>query len=148
MRLRFLFTAWQSCVFLTSVPKGHDVNIIDQARQAYAPKTSALRTGKSAEHQLFSEVTNRLKNASGNLPAGFPAFAEAIHANRAVWTHLAAQVADDDNALSEDLRARIFYLAEFTAFHSRKVLKGEAEVGPLIEINTAMMRGLNAQESR
>lgn len=122
------------------------MNIIDQARQAYAPKTSALRTGRSAEHQLFSEVTNRLRTSANHLPRGFPAFAEAIQANRAVWTHLAAQVADDDNELSQDLRARIFYLAEFTTFHSRKVLKGEADIAPLIEINTAMMRGLSPKE--
>ena len=123
------------------------MNIIDQAQQAYAPKTSPLRTGRTAEHQLFSEVTNRLRITGDRLPSGFPAFAEAVHANRAVWTHLAAQVADDDNALSEELRARIFYLAEFTAFHSRKVLKGDADIGPLIEINTAVMRGLNPRES-
>ena len=124
------------------------MNIIDQAQQAYAPKTSVLRTGRSAEHQLFSDVTTQLRTAAQALPSGFPKFAEAIHANRAIWTHLAAQVADDDNVLSEDLRARIFYLAEFTAFHSRKVLKGEADIAPLIEINTAMMRGLSPQEDR
>ena len=121
------------------------MNIAEQAQHAYAPKTSVLRTGRSAEHHLFSEVTSRLKNAASQHTSDFPAFAEAIHANRAVWTHLASQVADDDNALSEDLRARIFYLAEFTSFHSRKVLKGEADAGPLIEINTAMIRGLAAK---
>jgi len=98
------------------------------------------------EHQLFSETTARLKSTSARLPQGFPAFAEAVHANRAVWTHLAAQVAESDNLLSEDLRARIFYLAEFTNFHSHKVLKGEADVAPLIEINIAIMRGLNPLE--
>lgn len=59
---------------------------------------------------------------------------------------MAVQVADDENALTDDLRARIFYLAEFTAFHSTKVLKGEADIAPLLEINTAMMRGLAASE--
>ncbi len=123
------------------------MNIINQAQLAYAPKTSALRTGRSTEHQLFSDVTSRLRATADRLPSEFPAFAEAVHANRAVWTHLATQVADDDNALSEDLRARIFYLAEFTTFHSRKVLKGEADVTPLIEINAAMMRGLSGRET-
>lgn len=122
------------------------MNIIEQAHQAYAPKTSNLRSERSTEHQLFSEVTSRLRKTAKNLRTGFPAFAEALQANRAVWTHLATQVADEDNALSQDLRARIFYLAEFTTFHSRKVLKGEADIAPLIEINTAMMRGLNSQE--
>nr|WP_268821690.1 flagellar biosynthesis regulator FlaF [Octadecabacter dasysiphoniae] len=131
---------------MASVPKGPDVNIIDLAHQAYAPKTSALRSERSTEHQLFSEITAQLRNTASRLPAAFPKFAEAVHANRAVWTHLATQVADGDNALSDDLRARIFYLAEFTAFHSRKVLKGEADITPLIDINTAMMRGLNPKE--
>lgn len=128
------------------VPKGQSVNIIDQAQQAYAPKTSVLRTGRSAEHQLFSEVTIRLRTSAANKTNDFAKFAEALHANRAVWTHLATQVAEAENLLSEDLRARIFYLAEFTAFHSNKVLRGEADIGPLIEINTAMMRGLSSHE--
>lgn len=119
------------------------MNIIDQARQAYAPRKSPLRTGRSVEHQLLSETTMRLRSTAAKLPANFAAFAEAIHANRAVWTHLAAEVADDANGLSEDLRARIFYLAEFTAFHSRKVLKGEADISALVEVNTAVMRGLS-----
>lgn len=121
------------------------MNLIDQARNAYAPKTSALRSGRSMEHQLFSEVTTQLRTTSNRLPMSFPEFAEAVHANRAVWTHFATQVAEDHNALSDDLRARIFYLAEFTSFHSRKVLKGEADIGPLVEINTAIMRGLTAK---
>ncbi|WP_281981059.1 flagellar biosynthesis regulator FlaF [Thalassorhabdomicrobium marinisediminis] len=119
------------------------MNVIEQAQNAYAPKTSALRTDRATEHQLFSEVTIRLRRAADRLPAQFADFAAAVQANRAVWTHLATQVADDDNALSDDLRARIFYLAEFTTFHSRKVLRGEASIDPLIEINTAMMRGLS-----
>lgn len=123
------------------------MNIINQAQLAYAPRNSAIRCDRSTEYQLFSKTTARLRATAARLPKHFPDFAEAVHANRAVWTHLAVQVADADNALSDDLRARIFYLAEFTTFHSRKVLKGEADIAPLIEINTAMMRGLNAQEA-
>lgn len=122
------------------------MNIIAQAQNAYAPKTSALRSGRSAEHQLFCEVTNRLRATSKHLPKGFPDFAEALLANRTIWTHLAVQVADDENALSQDLRAQIFYLSKFTSIHSSKVLKGEADIAPLIDINTAMMRGLSPQE--
>ncbi len=124
------------------------MNIITQAQQAYSPQKSIFRIGKSAEHQLFSDATKKLQVTSSKLPEGFAAFAEAIHANRAIWSHLAAQVADDGNALSKDLRARIFYLSEFTSFHSRKVLRDEATVDPLIEINKAVMRGLSGTEDR
>lgn len=120
------------------------MNVIDQAREGYAPKNSPTRSGRSTEHQLFSETTARLRTAMDRLPQNFSGFAAAIHENRTLWNHLAAQVADDENALSTELRARIFYLAEFTSFHSRKVLRGEADAEALIEINTAVMRGLNS----
>ena len=123
------------------------MNIIEQARQAYAPGASPLRSGRSVEHQLFSETTARLSQASNNRQRDFPAFVEAVHANRAVWLHLASQVAEDENNLPKELRARLFYLAEFTTAHSRKVLSGTAEIQPLIDINTAVMRGLTAQDA-
>ena len=121
------------------------MNVIEQARQAYAPAKSPLRTGRSAELQLFSETTARLRTAATTPLSNFGALAKALHDNRTLWTHLAAEVADDENGLPQDLRARLFYLAEFTSFHSRKVLRGEADVTPLIEVNTAVMRGLNGK---
>ncbi|WP_368185793.1 flagellar biosynthesis regulator FlaF [Aestuariibius sp. HNIBRBA575] len=123
------------------------MNAIFQAQQAYAPKNSPFRTGRSAEVQLFGQITNRLRKASQNLPASFPDLVTALHENRRMWHHFAAEVADDDNALPRDLRARLFYLAEFTDHHSRLALKNEADVSLLIEINTSVMRGLNSQEA-
>ncbi|MFN6978293.1 MAG: flagellar biosynthesis regulator FlaF [Gemmobacter sp.] len=40
------------------------------------------------------------------------------------------------------MRAQLFYLYEFTAAHSRRVLDGTASVEALVDVNTAMMRGL------
>ena len=42
-----------------------------------------------------------------------------------------------------DLRARIRALGAFTQAHTSKVLRDGAPLGPLIEINTAVMRGLS-----
>lgn len=118
------------------------MNVIQQARQAYAPANSPLRTGRSAELQAFSDATAGMRRASGNGPFDMPAIAAALHSNRRLWTLLAAEVADADNALPRALRAQIFYLAEFTMQHSAKVLRGEASIEPLIDINVAVMRGL------
>jgi flagellar biosynthesis activator protein FlaF len=123
------------------------VNVIEQARQAYAPANSPLRTDRSTELQIFSQTTARLRLAAAATPADFARLATALHENRRLWTLMAADVADDDNGLSPDLRAQIFYLAEFTAYHSRKVLKGEATVEALVDINLAIMRGLSGQKS-
>lgn len=118
------------------------MNATQQARQAYGPAHAHLRSGRSAELQIISEVTARLKSAEH---AGFAVLAAAIHDNRRLWSRIAADVAEEGNGLPVRLRAQIFYLAEFTEHHSRRVLRREAEVAPLIDINSAMIRGLGGQ---
>ena len=122
------------------------MNAIYQAKAAYAAVGSPLRTGRSAEYQAFSEIIRRMSAAAAKGPLHFPDLVSAIHDNRALWTILASDVADANNALPQKLRAQIFYLAEFTDLHSRKVLKGKATVQALIDINTAVMRGLSAND--
>jgi flagellar protein FlaF len=124
------------------------VNATAQARQAYGPAQTSFRTGRSAELQVFTMATSRLRAAAENPELNFACLAKAIHENRQLWTRLAADVADADNALPQDIRAQIFYLAEFTAYHSSKVLRGETTAATLIEINTAIMRGLSGQQGR
>jgi flagellar protein FlaF len=119
------------------------VNATDLARQAYASAHSPLRTGRSAEQQVLAMATANLRAAADAAPFDFSRLAQALHLNRQLWTRLAADVADDGNPLPEELRARIFYLAEFTAAHTGRVLRGRAGVDALIEVNLAVMRGLS-----
>jgi len=125
------------------VPKGPVVNATDLARQAYASAHSPMRTGRSAEQQVLSIATANLRAAADASPFDFARLAQALHQNRLLWTRLAADVAEESNPLPEELRARIFYLAEFTAAHSGRVLRGRASVEALIEVNLAVMRGLS-----
>ena len=114
------------------------MNSLQLAQSAYSSGQQApLRTNRGTEYAAFSRVTSRLKASRS-----FNALAAAVHENRQLWTALAADVAGGANALSPELRARIFYLARFTAHHSSKVLRRQADVVPLIEINMAVMRGL------
>lgn len=124
------------------------MNALMQAQQAYAPTKSATRTGRETETQLLQRSIAQLSQAAAELPRSFPQLVAALHQNRRVWTHLAASVADRDNALPPELRARLFYLSEFVDHHSRAVMARKAEVGPLIDINTAVMRGLSQQGAR
>jgi flagellar protein FlaF len=98
------------------------------------------------EAQLIGQVTARLRRAAMNA-ADFPTLVAALHANKQMWDTLAVSVADKDNTLPQALRAQIFYLAEFTTHHSRKIMRGQDTVTPLIEINTAVLRGLNGEGS-
>lgn len=112
------------------------------AKRMYTQTSAPIRTTRGTEYEIVARVTHRLKNAAQQGKANFAALAAAIHDNRQLWTVLATDVADDDNQLPKDLRARIFYLAEFTNHHSRKVLSEGASVRPLLELNMAVMRGL------
>lgn len=114
------------------------------ARSAYSGAATPTRTGRGTEYEVFARVTRRLRQAQSG-EGGYAALVSALHDNRSLWSTLAADVAVETNGLPKPLRARIFYLAEFTIQHSRRVLAGEAGVEVLIDINTAVMRGLRGE---
>ncbi len=118
------------------------MNAMNMAKTAYAASQNTVRTPRGIEYEAFARITHRLKTSAEKGRSGFGQLAQAIHENRRLWTLLAADVVAVENGLPADLRARIFYLFEFTNQHSRKVLQDPEEVGVLVEINTAIMRGL------
>lgn len=124
------------------------MNVIEQARQAYSPAQTHLRTDRSTEARLFSQINARLQAAARDLPRKHGSLVEALHDNRQFWTLLAVDVADKNNVLPQSLRAQIFYLAEFTMTHTSKVLRGDATPDALVEINRAMIAGLNGEGAR
>lgn len=120
-----------------------------QARKAYELGNSVLRGPRSTEYEAFARVTRALSRATqGGTGIDHASIGRetvsALHENRRLWTLLAASVADPENALPNDLRARLFYLYEFTTVHTRKVLRREAATGPLVDVNTAVMAGLRS----
>jgi len=115
------------------------------AQRAYGQATAPTRTARGTEYEVLARITHRLIAAARKGNAGFSELCRAIHDNRQLWTLLAADVVDDNNTLTDELRAQIFYLAEFTQTHSRKVLQRKGSVAALVEINSAIMRGLRKE---
>lgn len=109
----------------------------------YAQAAKALGTPRSIEYRVFSAITGRMSRALA--PDAFPALVSALHDNLSLWTAITADVADSRNGLPAPLRAQLVSLGAFTRAHTQKVLRGEAAPAPLIEINTAIMRGLRGQ---
>ncbi len=118
------------------------MNAIRQAQNAYGQTNHPIRTLRGTEYETVARITYRLKSAATSKPLDMTRLASAVYDNQSMWALFATEVADNANPLPQDLRARIFYLAEFTAEHSRKVLGRVASADALIEINTAIMRGL------
>ncbi|MFZ1470042.1 MAG: flagellar biosynthesis regulator FlaF [Paracoccaceae bacterium] len=109
---------------------------------AYAHPSAPTRTPRAAEYEVIARITQRLSTASARRNENHPAFVEALALNEQLWSTLAVDVAGEGNGLPQALRARLFYLYQFTAEHSRKVRSGDANPEVLIEINTAVLRGL------
>lgn len=115
----------------------------NQASLGYGIAVSApIRTARAIEYDVIARITARLKSADATKSSDFPALAAALHENRQLWSTIAADVALPENGLPAGLRAQLFYLAEFTAQYSVRVLSHGADTAPLVEINTSVLRGL------
>jgi flagellar protein FlaF len=112
---------------------------------AYAQPSAPIRTPRAAEYEVIARITQRLATAIRKGKADYPGLAAALAENEQLWSTLAADVAGSGNGLPQALRAKLFYLHRFTADHSRKVRDGAAEPSVLIEINTAVLRGLRGE---
>lgn len=97
---------------------------------------------RRTEYRLFAQVTRALMDArQDNHASGRN---NAIHWNRRLWLTLQTDCANDGNRLPENLRAGIISLSIWVDKHSRRVLKGEADIKPLIDVNRSIMEGLAA----
>jgi len=112
------------------------------AKSLYGKPTHEVGTKRGIEYKAFSKATARLAGYVGTEITDFPGMAEALCENQLLWSVLAADVAGEGNGLTPELRARIFYLTEFTNHHTKLVLGKKASPDILVEINTAIMRGL------
>ncbi|TQS71474.1 flagellar biosynthesis regulator FlaF [Rhodobacteraceae bacterium] len=118
------------------------MNAYAMAKTAYATPNQAIRTNRDIEFDAIARATSGLRKAIDPDTGSFPKLVEAIHYNRKLWKIFSQDAASDGNMLPEALRLQLLNLRKFTESHSSKVLAGNANVDPLIEINTAIMRGL------
>ena len=115
------------------------------ARSVYARPEAPQKTPRSLEYDLLARITKRLAQAAAARRENFPALMVALDENLRLWSTLASDVADSGNTLPSKLRAQLFYLYEFTNLHSKAVRADKGSVEVLVDINTAVMRGLRGE---
>lgn len=108
---------------------------------SYVQTQNATEEPRQTEYRLFAQVTRALMQSQEGAKAES---VKAVHWNRRLWLALQADCASDANVLPDETRAGIISLAIWVDKHSRKVLKGEAELSPLIDVNRSIMEGLTA----
>ncbi|WP_282078177.1 flagellar biosynthesis regulator FlaF [Epibacterium ulvae] len=120
------------------------MNAALKAKNAYGKARATTRTPIDIEYELIGQLTHRIIAAAQKGKPGFNDLVAALHDNQKLWTTFAADIAYADNALPDALKTNIVYLSQFTAHHTGQVLARKADVRPLVEINTAIMRGLRS----
>ncbi len=123
------------------------MSALAQNRNGYMDATRSTGTPRDVEYQLFSRVTGKLNRGLAH-SATFSDLAAALNENLSLWRALALDVMEPTNELPAPLRARLFYLYEFTRTHTQRVLKREADAQALVDVNIAIMRGLKGSEAK
>lgn len=121
------------------------MNALIHSKTGYARTDATLRPMRSIEYEALARVTQKLSTTWKTRKADFPALVQALSDNLGLWSTLAADVASSGNGLPPSLRAQLFYLYEFSEIQTRRVLNENASVEVLIDVNTAVMRGLRGQ---
>ncbi|HRK63979.1 MAG TPA: flagellar biosynthesis regulator FlaF [Terricaulis sp.] len=112
--------------------------------KAYQRAATQADTPRELEYRAFGQVTAalvRVKEEQGSLAQ----VAEALDANRRLWSVLSADCSVPENQLPLTLRGQIISLAMWVARYSSQVLRDGAEIDPLIDVNRTMMEGLGAR---
>jgi len=113
--------------------------------QSYQTTQAKTEGPRNTEYRLFALVTRDLM-AAGASERMDPAFHKAIDWNRRMWLTLQSDLSMEDNALPDGLKAQLISLAIWVDRHSSKILRGDADVGPLIKVNRTIMEGLAGLE--
>ncbi len=110
--------------------------------QAYQKAAARAETPRQTEYRAFAVATRTLIDSASLPQHEIGKRAEALAKNRQLWTLLASDCAATGNTLPQDLRAQIISLSLFVDRYSSQVLRENAPLDVLIEINRTVMQGL------
>jgi len=112
--------------------------------KAYQRAATQAESPRDLEYRAFGQVTAGLVRAKEEQQP-LAQIAEALDANRRLWSVLSADCSVPENQLPLSVRGQIISLAMWVARYSSQVLREGAEIDPLIDINRTMMEGLGAR---
>ncbi len=112
--------------------------------KAYQTTQRTVEDPRDTEYRLFGQVTRALIEAKESGATGVELL-NALDWNRSLWRTLASDCSSDGNSLPDSLRAQIVSLSIFVSRHSSVVMRKQASIDTLIDINRTIMQGLAAK---
>lgn len=124
---------------------------------AYRKTIANTESPRQIERRLLSEATSKLlehieydtlQDGESKLAVLANGLSDAIHTNVRLWRALMYDLMEKENALPPQLRASLISLALWVERHSNGVLSGRQKIGPLIDINRSIARGLGGDSGQ
>lgn len=110
--------------------------------QAYQKTATKTESPRQIEYRAFAAATRGLIDAQTLPDWELGKRSEALSRNRQLWALLAADCALDGNQLPHQVRAQIISLSIFVDKYSGQVMRENAPLDILIDINRTVMQGL------
>ena len=110
--------------------------------RAYQQAAQRAETPRDVEYRLFAQVTRALLDVKSTPREDLSAWIDVLHWNRRIWAALADDCSSPTNALPEQTRAQVISLSLFVHRTTSHVMRREAEIDVLIDLNRTMMQGL------
>lgn len=118
------------------------------AEAGYGQVRQQTADPRSVEQQLLLQIATDLETADQKSVEGYKAFATNVKRNMDLWMAFATDVSNPDNPLPQELKEGIVKITAFVISQTPQVLKGDADVTPLITVNRNIAAGLrNAQKA-
>ena len=107
---------------------------------AYHRRQAAAEKPRELERRAFSIVIGKLVGAK---ECGGRPLIDACYLNYQLWSTLQADLVLQDNALPDDLKARLISLSLWVQRYTPAVMQGTASPDPLIAVNKNILEGLS-----
>ena len=96
--------------------------------RAYQKVQQRVETPRETEYRLFTQVTRALIEAASLPKTEIARRMDALDWNRRVWSFLASDCYDPNNALPEQLRAGIISLSIFVGKYTSEIMQKDADI--------------------
>jgi len=111
--------------------------------RAYQQIAQRAESARDTEYRLFAEVTRDMLALKSRPREDVGGWMRVLHRNRRMWAALADDCSHPNNALPSTTRASIISLSLFVHRHTSEVMRQEADLDTLIDLNRTIMQGLS-----
>lgn len=118
-----------------------------QAKNLYGNPARMTMSDRSNEADLFRSSILELRQVAASEHILTGTNAEKLSRNLQLWDALSVDLLSPENALPDELKNSLIDLGKFVRQHTLGLYSGQGSVDVLIDINVAILGGLDARSA-